>query len=405
MKLKKTLARIIRQVPVRANSRKSAGISDMIDTTEVVEFALQDLWTAPSTDRLISVDKKMATEILHRLYDRDLKYVSKNNQDLCPYVAELRNVRILPGSRVVLTENDHALSDEMTFSFCKASAQPKRNHFGMKLKEGPKLALELPKEVASPIECGIHLTCEHEHNYFHWVAEILPRLLAFEKVSSDKSTPLLISDGLHENLYRLLDLVRDPQRPIIKLEREKVYRVGQLTYPADVSRVLDDTADVSPGEFDFIPAGLLQEVSKVVKERLSIAALSSRRRLYLVRNRKYRIPSNQDEVVSCLANLRFTAVDTGVLTIEEQVRLFSEAQTIVSPTGAACTNMLWAPQGAQLLVLHSDHEKLAFPYWNALARANGIEISYLSGSRNHVRPNVHDDFVVDTNSLIDAVEN
>jgi hypothetical protein len=68
--------------------------------------------------------------------------------------------------------------------------------------------------------------------------------------------------------------------------------------------------------------------------------------------------------------------------VPEQIALFSRAEMIVGPSGAALVNVLWCRENCRVLVLHSDHPFKKYPYWDVLARVSGIRISF-SKRKNH----------------------
>lgn len=280
----------------------------------------------------------------------------------------------------------------MFFAFSEFGFPPKKNSWNMAIEAGPTLTTsELVCDPAVIAE-GVHLTCEHETNYFHWMTEVIPRLLLFEACSEDKTVPLLVSAGLHENLYRFLDLVRDPERPVRFLDRSLCYRVSKLIYPGDVSRILDENNRPPSHETMYFPTNLVGCAAEIVKNKLRIGDRAGNRRVYLRRNRSYRIPVNQDGIERFLARLGFEIVDTGLLTLDEQVALFSEVSEIVAPSGAPCANVIWCNPNARLTILHSDHPLLTFPYWDALGRLADAKVNYVPCARTHTRESAHDDY-------------
>lgn len=322
-----------------------------------------------------------------------------------PYIAGLSGITLIPGTRLLLDGGIAALSDEIMLGFQHFGFPPKQKK--MRVTDGPVLTLSQSLRGGVPISTGIHLTGEHEANYFHWMVEILPRLFLSEELGIERSLPLLVSDGLHENLYQLLDLVRSPGRPVIRLNPHLSYRVDLLVYPSDVSRIFD-VYDRAPGlDTTYLPVGLLKAMVTAIKQRIEVSAAQYPKRLFVRRNSSYRLLVNQSEIEDALVSRGFVAVDPEGLSVSEQVALFSQAGTIVGPSGAALANMLWCRENCRVLVLHSDHPFKKYPYWDALARVSGIRITYLSGRRaNRVtgRLEAHDDYSIDPGCLIDVLE-
>ena len=319
-------------------------------------------------------------------------------------MAELADITVIPGTRLLLDGGKIALSDEIVLGFKHFGFPPKLK--SMQVSGGPVLTLLGGRRGGKPIRAGIHLTGEYEANYFHWIVEILPRLFLSERLGVEPGLPLLVSEGLHENLYQLMDLVRSPSRPVIRLNPHLSYRVESLIYPSDVSRIFD-VYDRAPGlDTTYLPVSLIKAMVTAIKQRVELPATQYPKRLFVRRNSSYRLLMNQPEIEEVLVSHGFRAIDPEDLSVPEQVALFSQAEMIVGPSGAALANMLWCRENCRVLVLHSDHPFKKYPYWDALARVSGIRISYLSGRRaNRVtgRREPHDDYSIDSERLLAAL--
>lgn len=318
-----------------------------------------------------------------------------------PYIAELKGVRIIPGSRILLNVEGNALSDELEFGFRMFGLRPKL--WDMEITEGPSLNFEpLPSE-SSVISSGIHMTGEHETNYFHWIVEVLPRLFLCEKLLIDTQIPILVSEGLHDNLYALLDIIRAPKRAVLKLPRDRQHRIARLIYPSDLTRILD-TYNRAPGkDTTYLPVALLREMAAGIKSAADATTSSFGKFIYIKRNSSYRRLLNESDIESLLTEKGFDIVDPGGLTLGEQIGIFSRAEIIVGPSGAAMANILWCRPGTRIIVLHSDHPFKKYPYWDALARTCEAKITYLAGPRaNNIMGifEAHDDFNINSSELL-----
>ena len=317
-----------------------------------------------------------------------------------PYIAKLKRVWILPGSKILLSPDGRALSDEVEFGFRVFGFRPKL--WNLEVTEGPFLNFESPPHDPIMIPAGIHLTGEHEANYFHWIVEVLPRLFLCEKMLTDKQVPILVSDGLHENLYALLNIIRSPERPVLTMKTDRYYSVASLIYPSDLTRILD-TYDRAPGnDTTYLPVALLRAMKTEIKSVINVRLSRFGKRIYVKRNSSYRKLLNEPEIEELLSGLGFVTVDTGELSIEEQLGVFADCELIVGPSGAAMANMLWCRPETRIVILHSDHPFKKYPYWDALARACELRIAYLAGPRAHTITDMfqaHDDFTINPGEL------
>jgi hypothetical protein len=214
----------------------------------------------------------------------------------------------------------------------------------------------------------------------------------------------LISEGLHANLIALFNIIRAPERPVLQLQKKRTYFVENLVYPSDVSRIFD-TYDRAPGEDTiYIPVALLKGMANKIKQSLVGIDNSTnpKKHLFVRRSSSYRILLNQSEIETMLTEQGFHVIDPGNMTIEEQIRIFSQADMIVGPSGAGMANMLWCKPETRILILHSDHPFKKYPYWDAFARAAECEITYLAGARAFNVTDMfeaHDDFSIPPKDL------
>ena len=112
------------------------------------------------------------------------------------------------------------------------------------------------------------------------------------------------------------------------------------------------------------------------------------RRLYLSRGSAPRRQIlNEEELTRMLVSEGYEVVRPETLTVAEQVALFSEASHIVSPSGAALTNMIYAPPGAAIVSMYSRylHTGAGELYFDALAEACGHRFSVVMGDVTTLR--------------------
>ena len=233
-------------------------------------------------------------------------------------------------------------------------------------------------------------------NYFHFLVEILPRLALFE------------TEGLPTPDSWYVPLQHSFQREILEL-------VGFLP------RVEIIDADIHPhvlGERLLVP-GLPDAFKRTppwtidfVRERLRPpdVELVAGRRIYVTRGdqRHNRIVTNEPEVTKMLVSRGFEVVDPGAHSVADQIRMFAEAECIVSPHGAGLTNVLFASAGAAVLeILSPNYVDVGF--WKLADAIPGLSYRYLLGSGSPPRPgreerDVMKDITVDLGALEPALD-
>jgi capsular polysaccharide biosynthesis protein len=106
-----------------------------------------------------------------------------------------------------------------------------------------------------------------------------------------------------------------------------------------------------------------------------------RRRIYLSREKTgYRRVANEAELLPILKSHRFEIHDTqDFTTLEEQLRLFSSAECVISIHGAGLANALFAPPGAKVIEFMSPLPEYANSCYYSICAAAGHTYGYVLG--------------------------
>jgi hypothetical protein len=322
-----------------------------------------------------------------------------------PYIAELQQVGIIGGTRLLLPDAEHVLSDEIA-TFCNSPGWTVRPH-KYEMHEDGSITLAMARRYPSQINRGAHLMHEYAANYFHTVVELLPRLIAADDAGLDPSLPLLIQQGLHPNLLQLLDVVNHHRREVITLDNDRLYTVDELHFISDVASLQDIYERKRKPEETVLHAGLTRRVAdRVIAVFAPGAPPKQSRRLYIRRGGRYRGLTNEQAVEEMLVQRGFEIVLLDGLSVAAQVHLFRQAKVVVAPTGAAVTNILWCQPGTPVLVLSAEHEGMAPEIWSQLGAISGCDVGSLSCKRAFDRDDkfcIHDNYAVDLEQLSEAV--
>ncbi|MBK5120867.1 glycosyltransferase family 61 protein [Burkholderia sp. R-69980] len=317
-----------------------------------------------------------------------------------PYVARIPNAIAVGGSRYVIAGSNAIIHDEEAFFFNDAGAAVK-SRLARRLPNG-RLSLQFGLRQGAWIDCGINVMHEYSNNYFHFIAETLPRIMLAEEADIPASVPFLFEDGLFQNIRKLIDLVNTAKRPIIYLEPQTLYDVAEMYLPSDVSTVPDAYY-----------GGLLarQSALDVTRIKRAVDRCSSHfdskvddpgRRIFVGRSGNMRVLRNQKEIESRLVEMGFEIVRADDLNIETQIRLFRQASIVIAPTGAQITNIVWCRPCTELVVLASDHPSHQLYLWELLGRVSCANVHTIQGPRAFVRDGrfgVHDDYTVDVEAI------
>lgn len=83
---------------------------------------------------------------------------------------------------------------------------------------------------------------------------------------------------------------------------------------------------------------------------------ASKKRLYIARSGRRKV-TNEAELLPVLDAFGFEFIEDKPRTVDEQIALFRNAEFIVSPHGAALTNLLWCDPGTKVVELFSQGYK------------------------------------------------
>lgn len=322
------------------------------------------------------------------------------------YIAELKKVTIFGGSNLVLSPNGYILSDDMvdfnTEDFGVKSLQV------ISIRSENNVLLRYKKSSDAPIEEAIMLSCEHDNNYFHWMVEVLPKLIFIDEHEEFAGIPLLIPDELHENLQEALCRVNITNRPLIPLIHGVAYKVERLIFPSPLSRVVDRyRGDPVFDEDIVLSPKWISEVADILKGDVKYNK-KPWRKIYLTRREGLRMLENYEEIENFLSKRGFEIITLKDLSLDDQIKLFSQTVVIVAPTGAALTNMLFCPPKTKVFIFMSDHEVTNFYFWHYLGSIMDLDVTTIVGKRSYNLTNywsVHDDYIIDADLVLQAIKN
>jgi hypothetical protein len=192
-------------------------------------------------------------------------------------------------------------------------------------------------------------------NYFHWLFNVLPRLMVLRRRPDVKIDRYLIDQRrpFQRDALQLLDV---ESNAIIQPSKDTHVQCSSLIVPS----LLRPCVEV---------CGYLR--SSFLPQQPSDAGMS--RRLYLTRaHTKRRKITNEQEVQRKLIALGFEIIDPGQMTFSEQVQVFSEAAVVVSAHGAALSNIAFCPRGTIIVEIFSPRY-VNVCYWHI---ANCCQLTY-----------------------------
>lgn len=199
-----------------------------------------------------------------------------------------------------------------------------------------------------PLEEAVLLHNSWVGGYFHWVAETLTRLEGVERYIEETGNrpKLVVGPDLNSFQRRSLELLGYRDDDLVNWD--SLYcTVDRLVVPS-MRRAID------PGKPSPFPHAWLRDT---LRERALNNVDTSRfsSRVYISRqDAKSRRVVNEDEVLTALEEYGFESYLLTEMDVEEVIALFAQADCIVTPHGAALTDVIYTDDAAVVELMRDD---------------------------------------------------
>jgi capsular polysaccharide biosynthesis protein len=246
----------------------------------------------------------------------------------------------------------------------------------------------LPKSELLNDRIAIAVTPEAGGNYYHWLLDLLPRVLLLKHATQNFSNyDTLLLNGSRANYEReTLTALEVPREKIRFVNSRDRFQIASAVFPC-----LDINV-VAPWKV----RGLRQLASPVPSNQ-------HRRRLYLSRARAaVRRIGNEKEISEALRQHDFEILEAETLSFREQADLFAHASVIVAPHGAALANIVFCQPGTRVVEI-STRAGYRDWYWQ-LATVAGLSYEVLEAQPIGSSSNENADMIVGREDLARLLE-
>jgi len=217
------------------------------------------------------------------------------------------------------------------------------------------------------MEEGILLSMPFYHNFYHWLIEILPRLISYDRYPSLHHVPLIVPSSAPGFVAETLRLTGYLSKTVF-LENG-TYRFKKLHMLSKLSSIFE----VSPDAI----AWLNDKFKNVATSRVTP------KKVYIARSdAKIRFVSNEPQLTEVLTDFGFETMAMSGLSFPDQINLFRNAEYIIGPHGAAFANLAFAKQGATLIEFFSRGHYA--PCFNRIAGSRGLKYGFLVGDPTRI---------------------
>ncbi len=339
-------------------------VSNFIASTK--EWADQKT-DAPFSPEYISLDKaEMITRNLPHTIDGPMHW--KFGQNLEHQLPETFLLKLPMGRSVFqgfVVNQENVLLGEV-------SKMISRSDFVDDYEKHPVLHTKLPPIESIKGRVAVLSISFAGTNYYHWLLDLLPRLALIEKggESLDSIDYFLVNDRASRFQRESLEHLGIPKQKIMESHWHPHIQATELIVPSFPC----DTGHFSRWQVDW-----LQEKFR------SENAAKPFRRLYLNRRKvSYRKVENESDIENLLYQYGFESIDPADYSIQEQVRLFSEAEILIAPHGAALANIVFCQPGTKVVeLIHPKAVNLMF--WT-LSETIGLDYHYFLAEGDRPTP-------------------
>lgn len=319
-----------------------------------------------------------------------------------PYACVVPDAVVLSKSDMVLTADGAALNDVAT--------DPRFGRFveffhdrAVVLRRDGHALIDPREHRIEDIDGGVMLCGGSSANFGHWIPEFLCRLPALMEHPAFAELPIIVDEGMpssHVEYLRLLvdnDILALPEGGGLRCRRLLV--APPPTFFPVHSTVGHPIPEHEQGPFSPRCFRFLRDR---VSARLPPSGARSRR-IHLSRRKRYwRHLLNEEEIAATLRREGFETIHPEDLSLVEQVRLFQEAEAIVSPSGSCLINLVFADPSVRLLVLNQPHMFSLNGFYGPM-RALGYEPVVVCGEGGSATDK-HAPFSVPVARVLDGLE-
>ncbi|MEJ7663697.1 MAG: glycosyltransferase family 61 protein [Hymenobacter sp.] len=198
-------------------------------------------------------------------------------------------------------------------------------------------------------------------NYFHWIAEVLPRLALLRKFQPDC---IVLLPGPNPSAFIT--------QTVAAFGFERTY----IMSPGEMLQIPDLLVAALPGFQGYITPSLVRESRDTILAKLvphTLAGKKASRKVYVSRSlQKWRQLTNESKVVAMLTRYGFETVYFEHLSFIEQISLMRETKVFIGIHGANMTNIFFMPAGGYVIEMLSE----GYTNISYLHMANSVGLEY-----------------------------
>jgi Glycosyltransferase 61 len=265
--------------------------------------------------------------------------VPKSNINFLPWRFNIYQKRLVNKSFVAIFKNSHVFSSKghiiteeniLILDLSRSFGVPKRRK-----KLGNRNLITTKKNEAKVAV----LTTDGSNTYYHWLFDILPRI------------QLLKKSGIFEDIdfFVLPKLMYDFQKSTLayfNIQNSKILEINDN----EAIFANDLIVPSLPSELGTVNLWALNFIRDTFLPKSQM--LNPNKRIYISRkNATARRILNESEIIEYLVGLGFEIIEAENLSFDNQVKLFTQAEVVVSPHGSGLSNIVFCNKKTKVIDL------------------------------------------------------
>lgn len=328
------------------------------------------------------------------------------------YMAEVKDYKMIGGCAFPIVDKRCVKPQMFDVSTWETWEQAKK----LCMLQDNMIAYRGFKQHLKHLDKVINLVGNGSFNYAHWMTEFLPQLVLLKNAGIDLNAyKVLVAEQSFQSMIDALLMLGISNKNIIRVPVFSFNEFLGGLWVSPLANIVFQRPNALKGGAETLAEAkqatfhpeVLKATANFYKSKIHLQDSNKEPELIYIsrtpgRSKNQRNVLNELEIVSYLEAQGYVCVDPSKLTFEQQIKKFSNAKSIVAPSGAALLNMLWAPKGANVVILMNVSKVANYWYFSNIAASLSHKVSYILGkivnTGNWTDIN-HADFQVEIESL------
>lgn len=223
----------------------------------------------------------------------------------------------------------------------------------------------------------------HSENYFHWLTDVIPKIIWAKKNKELKDYKIIIPKFLNKfQVHTIQALTKN----YVIIDDLTTLKVSKLIYISE-----------------FHPSGLPRKNFLYATKKFYINKYNEKnsfRKIYISRSNAHRRRlKNEKDLINILKKNNFNIIKPENLSFKNQVNIFRNSSTLISLHGAGLTNLLWMKKRSNIIEIRDSNDFTLNPYF-VLSQQMGHKYYYHLSKKNHYSNNIfHPDYELDVDNF------